>query len=88
MFEQRERIEDDLVDVDVRELGAAGTREVEQIVDDFGRPESLARDLFEQSRFLGITLQLLGEHLRVRRDDGKGCINFVSHAGCQQADRR
>ena len=37
-----------LVDVDPLELGAAGAREVQQAVDDLGRPEALLLDLLEQ----------------------------------------
>jgi len=49
----------------VAELAGAGAREVKQIVHDLGSAERLSRDLLQQSRFLRIALQLLGQHLRV-----------------------
>ncbi len=50
VLEQRERVMDDLVQVDARELRAAGTREVEKAVHDLGGAEGLLRDLFQQRR--------------------------------------
>jgi hypothetical protein len=49
MFEQRKRVVNDLVEIDLRELGAARAREVQQIVNDLGRTESLLGDLFQQA---------------------------------------
>src|SRR5437660_4980051 len=58
VLQQRERIGDDLVDVDVGELGAAGARKIEQVVDDLGSAEGLPSDLLQQARLLRIALQL------------------------------
>src|SRR6478736_10361959 len=48
MIEQGQRVEHNAVDVYIPELCAAGAREVEQVADDFRRPEGLPRDLLEQ----------------------------------------
>src|SRR5579864_415491 len=64
MLQKRERVGDDLVNIDVGEFSAAGARKVQQVTDNFRSPEGLPRNLLQQSRFLRITLQLLGEHLR------------------------
>src|SRR5437868_4304624 len=88
VFEQRKRIDDDLIDVDLRKFGAAGPGEVQQIVDDLGRAESLARDLLEQRRFFLVTRNLLGKHLRVGGDYGERRIDLVCDAGGEQADGR
>ena len=79
---------DDAVDVHFRELGAAGAREIEQVADDLRRAERLPRDLFEQPRFLRIGLQLLRQHLRVRRDHRQRRVDFMRDSGRQQSDRR
>ena len=52
VFQQRQRIVDDLVEIHLGELGAAGAREIQQAVDDLRRAESLLRDLLEQRRLL------------------------------------
>ena len=48
VLEQREHVEQDLVDVERLELGAARAREVQQVVDDLGRAEGLLLDLLQE----------------------------------------
>src|SRR6202451_429291 len=67
MLQQRQRVSNDLIDVEVGKLAAAGARKIQQIVDDLRRAERLPRDLFQQPGFLRIGLQLLGEALLFRR---------------------
>src|SRR5205814_6605154 len=47
VFEQRQRILDHSVQVDKLELTAAGAREIQEAVDDFGGAESLLSDLLQ-----------------------------------------
>ncbi len=47
MFEQGERVANDLVEVGVAKLGGGGAGEVEQAVGDFGGAEALLGDFFE-----------------------------------------
>ena len=86
MLEKRQSLVDDLVEVNVLELGSAGAREIQQAVDDLRSTEGLVRDLLQQGRALLITLKLLGEHLRVRRDNRQRRIDFMSDAGREQSD--
>ena len=86
VFEQRERVANDLVEVGGAELGGGGAGEVEQAVGDFGGAEALLGDLVEHRAEAGIAPQLLGEHLRVGGDDGERGVDFVGHAGGEQAD--
>src|SRR5690348_5150181 len=58
VLEQIQRVEDDLVHIDFGELGSAGAREVQQVVDDLRSAERLARNLVEQRTFLVIALKL------------------------------
>ena len=86
VLEQRERVANDLVEVGVAELGGRGAGEVEQAVGDFGGAEALLGDLVEHRAEAGVAFQLLGEHLRVGGDDGQRGVDFMGHAGGQQAD--
>ena len=56
MLQQCHGVRDDLVDVNFRELGAAGAGKVQQVVHNLRCTESLPRNLFEQSAFLRIVL--------------------------------
>ncbi len=53
VLQQRQRVRDDLVQVDVAEFRGAGAREVQQVVDDLRSAERLPRDLFQQRAQLG-----------------------------------
>ena len=86
VLQQRERVRDDLVEVDVGEFGGAGAREIQQAVDDLGGAEGLPGDLFQQPGFLRIALHLLGQHLRVGGNHRQRRVDFVRHARGQQAD--
>ena len=86
VFEQRERVADDLVEVGLAELGGGGAGEVEQAVGDFGGAEALLGDLVEHRAEARIAAQLLGEHLRVGGDDGQRGVDLVGDAGGEQAD--
>ncbi len=86
MLQQRERFRNDLVEVDGAEFRGAGAREIQQVVDDLRSAEGLARDFFQQRAELGVAIDLLGQHLRVAGDDGQRRIDFMRHAGGQQAD--
>ena len=83
MLEQRQRVGDDLVDVYLRKFGAAGSREIQQIVNNLGSPERRASNLLEQRRSRRIALQLLGEHLRVRGNHSQRRVDLVGNA-CRQ----
>ena len=56
-------------------------------VDDLAGAEGLLGDLVEQRRLLLVALHLLGQHLRVSRDDRQRRVHLVRHAGRQQSDR-
>ena len=90
MFEQREGVANDLIQVGGAELRGGGAREVQQPVGDFRGAEALLRDLVEHGpqSIVGVRVaaQLLGEHLRVGRDDGQRSVDLVRDAGGQQAD--
>jgi hypothetical protein len=86
VFEQRERVADDLVQVGVAELGGRGAGEIQQAVGDLGGAEALLGDLVQHRAQARIALQLLGEHLRVGGDDGQRRVDLMGHAGGQQAD--
>ena len=84
VFQERERIANDLVEVGFAELGGGGAREIQQAVGDFGCAEALLRNLLEHGAQAGVTTHLLGEHLRVRGDDRERCVDFVRDAGGEQ----
>src|SRR5581483_11173498 len=86
MLEQGQGVGDNLVDVYASKLRGAGAREIEQVVDDLRGPETLPGNLLEQAAFLRVSLQLLGKHLRVRRDHGEGSVHLVRHSSRKQAD--
>ena len=86
VLEQGESVADDLVEVGFAEFGGGGAGEVEQAVGDFGGAEALLRDLVEHRAEAGVAAQLLGEHLGIRRDDGERGVDFMGHAGGEQAD--
>ena len=86
VLEQRKGVADDLVEVGVTKLGGRGAGEVEQAIGDFGGAEALLGDLVEHGAEARIAAQLLGEHLRVRGDDGQRGVDLMSHAGGEQAD--
>ena len=74
------------VQVRLAELGSAGAREIEQAVDDLRCAEGLLGNLFKQRRQPFIAAHLLGEHLRIGRDDRERSVDFVRNAGGKQAD--
>ena len=86
MFQQSERVAQQFVEIDARELRAAGAREVEQAIDDLRGAEGLLRDLFEHRGEPLIVAHVLGQHLRVAGDDGQRRVDLVRDAGGQQAD--
>ena len=86
MLEQRESITNDLIEIGFAELGGGGAREIQQAVGDFGGAETLLRNFFEHGAEARIAAHLLGEHLRIGRDDCEGGIDFVGYAGGEQAD--
>ena len=86
VLEQGESVADDLIQVGLAELGGRGAGEVEQAIGDFGGAEALLRDFVQHQAQAGIALELLGEHLRVGRDDGQGGVDLMRDAGRQQAD--
>src|SRR5262249_10556263 len=87
MIEQCQRVEHDAIDVNIAKLGAAGAREVQQVADDLGSAERLARNLFQQPSLLRIGFQLFREHLRIRRNHRQRRVDFVRNAGGQQTNR-
>ncbi len=86
VLEQRERVANDLVQIGLAELGRRSAREIEQAVGDFSGAEALLRDLVEHRPEARIAAHLLGEHLRVGRDDRQRRVDLVGHAGGEQAD--
>jgi hypothetical protein len=86
MLQQRKRIANDLVEVGVAEFRCGGTREVQQPVGDFRGAETLLRDFLEHWAQPDVALHLLREHLRIGRDDGQRRVDFVGHAGREQAN--
>ena len=69
VFEQGERVADDLVEVGVAKFRGRSAGEIQQAIGDFGSAEALLGDLVEHRAKARIALELLGEHLRVRGDD-------------------
>src|SRR6185437_16413236 len=86
VFDERKRIANNGVQVRLAKLAGPGAREVEQTVDDLRRAEGLLRDFFKQRREPVVAAHLLGEHLRVRGDDGQRRIHLVRDSGGEQAD--
>src|SRR5271157_2875799 len=88
VIEQRQRVLDHAVQIDVSKFGARGAREVQQTVDNLGGAEGLARDLLQQRRLLLIPMHLLGEHLRITRDDCQWRVDLMRDARRQQTNGR
>ena len=86
MLEQRQRVADDLIEVGLAKLGGWGAGEIQQATGDLRGAEALLRNLFKHRTEASVTAQLLGEHLRVRRDDGERRVDFVSYAGGEKSD--
>ena len=86
MFNKRSGFFDDSIQIEIDEFGRGCPREIQQGVDDLARPERLLGNLLEQPRFLVVARDLLGQHLRIGRDDRERRIHLVRHARGQQAD--
>ena len=86
VLQQREGFANDLVEIGFAELGGRGAGEIEQAVGDLGGAEALLGDLFEHRAQRASPAQLLREHLRVRGNDSQRRVDFVGHAGGEQAD--
>ena len=69
MFNKRGGFFDDSIQIEIDELGGGCPREIQQRIDDLARPERLLGNLLEQLRFLVVARDLLGQHLRIGRDD-------------------
>ncbi len=87
MFDQIEGLLNHAIDVYFHEFRWRGSGKAEQRIHDFAGAESLLGDLIQQLRFLIVTGDLLGQHLRVRRDHGQRRIHFVRHSSGQKSDR-
>src|SRR5664280_205452 len=85
MIEQGQRVLYDAIQVHIAEFGARGTREVQQAVNDFRSAEGLARDLVQQAGLLLVAVDLLGQHLRIGRDNSQRSVDLVRDSGCEQA---
>ena len=90
VLEQREDVGDDRVQIDVDPFvrRRAGTRQVEQPVDDLGGAERLPLDLLEQHGLRIVRIGAFEQHLREARDAGQRRVDLVRDAGGEQADRR
>ena len=87
VVEQRERIGDYFIETDLRQFSAGCAGEIKQIVHNLRRAECLLCNSVKHPSFRRIRLQLLCQHLRVRRDDRQWRIHFVRHARGQQSNR-
>src|SRR5437868_5257461 len=88
VLQKRQGVVNDLVNVEFLELGPAGTREIQQVVYDLRRAESLLGDLLQQRRLLFVALELFCEHLRVRGNHRQRRVHLMGNAGSEQADGR
>src|SRR5436305_6289200 len=88
VLQQRQRIRHNLVYIDLSELSAAGSGEVQQVIYDFRSTECGTSDLLQQSSARRVALELLGKHLCVRRDHRQRSIHFVRDARREQSDGR
>src|SRR5262249_6180800 len=88
MLEQGKRFLNDLVDVNIAELGGTRARKIQQVVNDLRSPERLPRDLVRKVSQLRVAVDMLGEQLGVTGDDCQWRIHFMGNARGQQADRR
>ena len=91
MFQQSQNITDHRVDVHRRTLAArraALPRQIEEAVDDLGRPERLPFDLLQKTRAGVFGIRPLEQHLREAGDAGQRRVHLVSHTGGEQPERR
>ena len=86
VFEQRDGVAKQFVEIEAGELGAAGAGEVEQAVDDLGRTEGLLGNFFKDGGEALVVAHVLGEHLRVAGDDGQRSVDLMRDTGSEQAD--
>ena len=88
MLQQRQDVSDHVVELDRHEARTTLAREVEQVVHDLRCALGLSLDLVEKRR-LGITsLGLILQHLGKAADAGERRVDFVGHAGGQEAKSR
>src|SRR5579859_1303189 len=86
MGNQRKGFLDHPIDIDIGQLSGTGTREIEEVVDDFAGAKGLLDDFFDDAVARIIAGHLLGQHLNVIGNDRQRSIDFVSHAGGKQAE--
>src|SRR5205823_5251118 len=88
MLQESYGVTEKIVQVQAGELRPAGSREVEQSVDDLRGAEGLLRDLFEHRSEAFIVAHMLGQHLGVAGDHRQRRIHLMRYARSQQADGR
>ena len=87
MLYQREGFFQDGVQIHFYEFRCAGSREIEQIVDDFAGAEGLLYDPLDCFLARIVGGNLFREHLDVIRNHRERGVHFVRHAGRQQTER-
>src|SRR6202158_1024047 len=85
---ERKSFFDDAIDVDIGQLGGAGAREIQKVIDNFAGPERLLDDFVDDGVARIFVGHLLSKHLNVVGDDRERRIDFVRHTGSEQAEGR
>src|SRR5713226_5789859 len=88
MRDQRQRLLDHAIYVNVGKFGDPGAREIQQVVDDFAGAKRLLHNFLDDGVTRIIAGHLLGQQLDEVGDDRERRVDFVGHAGGKQSERR